>query len=113
MRGAFGAGLILITRDGVALGSLERRGTYRGPVAPGHAVQDRFFKQFPLETGPAEVVVEPVVLRDRVVCLYYAHGLGGGPLADAAVADLVALARAAEAAFVRFIQAIKRQSAPG
>jgi hypothetical protein len=138
MRGAFGAGLILTTRDGIALGNLgfggnfdddtvetivvplsvptilreahERRATYRGPTTSDHPVEDRFFKLFGLEQDPQDVVVEPVVLRDRVVCLYYAHGPGGAPLPDDRVAELSALARAAEATFVRLIRAAKRAS---
>jgi hypothetical protein len=138
LRGAFAAGLILIAKDGVALGHLgfggsvdddtvetivvplsvptvlrdahDRRATYRGPTTSDHPVEDRFFRLFGLTEDPADVVVEPVVLRGRVVCLFYAHGAGGGPLDDDRVAELAALARAAEAAYVRLIREAKRAS---
>jgi len=50
-----------------------------------------------------------VVIRDRVVCLYYAHAPDGGDLDDDAADGLCALATDAATAFVRLIRGGKRK----
>lgn len=137
MRGRFGGGLVLLAKDGLALGAAgfgglfddesvesiliplsmpsvlaiahDTRVVYRGPPpANGQAVQERFFKLFPLPEPPRDTIVAPVVIRDRVVCLYYAHAPEGGDLDDDAADGLCALAADAADAFVRMIRGGKR-----
>lgn len=139
MRGVFGGGLVLLAKDGLALGadgfgghfdadsvqsivvplsvpsafqkSHDDGHLYRGmPPAAGKAIQDRFFKLFPLEGNPAEIAIAPVVIGNRVVCLYYAHAAGGGALNDTAVIGLGQLADRASQAYVRLIRGAKRSS---
>jgi len=136
MRGAFGAGLIVLARDGLALGHKGFGGNFdaktvesivvplnlpsvfrtahdtgklfRGaPTADGDPVHNRFFKLFPLQGAPREVVVLPVVLRNRVVCMFYAHGKDGGPIQDKAVARLTGLGFTTADAFAALIRNAK------
>jgi hypothetical protein len=136
MRGAFGAGLIVLARDGLALGhkgfggnfdedtvesilvplnlpsmfqaAHDARKMFRGaPPADGEAVHNRFFKLFRLSDAPREVVVLPVVIRDRVVCMFYAHGKDGGPIQDKAVARLTGLGFSTAEAFTSLIRNAK------
>ncbi len=138
MRGRFGGGLVLLAKDGLALGAAGFGGlfddgsvesilmplsmpsalatahdtgvVYRGPPpANGQAVQERFFKLFPLPEPPRDTIVAPVVIRERVVCLYYAHAPDGGDLDDDAADGLCTLAADAAAAFVRMIRGGKRK----
>jgi len=138
MRGRFGGGLAMLAKDGLALGAAgfgglfdeasvesilvplslpsmlaiahDTRTPFRGPPpAAGHAVQDRFFKLFPLPEPPRDTIVAPVVIRDRVVCLYYAHAPDGGDLDGDAVDGLCALAADAADAYVRMIRGGKRK----
>jgi hypothetical protein len=131
MRGAFAGGMILLAKDGLALGSRgfgglfddvsiqsiviplsvpsmfarahDQRATFSG-VAPadGAAIHDRFFRLFDLPGPPPMVTVTPVCINDRVVCLYYAHG------EHDLAGELEQLASAASATFVRLIRGAKR-----
>lgn len=136
MRGAFGAGLIMLARDGLALGHKGFGGNFddrtvesilvplnlpsvfrtahdggkmfRGaPTTEGEAVHNRFFKLFRLPEPPEEVIVLPVVIRNRVVCMFYAHGKDGGPLQDKAVARLTGLGFTTAEAFTALIRNAK------
>lgn len=138
MRLHFGAGLIAIAKESLALGSKGFGGSFdsstvesivvplnlpscfktahddarpfRGvPPEDGHTVQNRFFKLFDIGT-PAEVVVMPVKVRSRVVCLLYAHAKGGGALSNESVEQLTAVADATSEAFVRLIRGAKQKS---
>lgn len=134
MHGAFDGGMILLARDGLALGSRgfgglfddvsvqsvviplsvpsvfarahDQRTTFKG-AAPveGAAIHERFFRLFDLATAPPMVAVAPVCIRDRVVCLYYAHGAN-----VAHVGGLEQLASAVSRTFVRLIRAGKQSS---
>jgi hypothetical protein len=86
----------------------DRRTSIVG-VAPaeGAAIHDRIFRLFDLDRPPPAIVVTPVCIRDRVVCLYYAHGRESD-----AVPGLEKLADAAAATFVRLIRTSKRPGAP-
>lgn len=135
----FGGGLIAIVKGDLALGHMgfggsfdqrsvesivvplasesmfERahstRKPFRGPPpADGDAVQKRFFKLFPLDAPPEEVVVVPVVLGKKVACLVYAHAPSGHALKDTAVAELERLAKITEQAFLRIIKTARAQT---
>jgi hypothetical protein len=59
---------------------------------------------------PAEALIIPVAIGERVVSLVYAHAQS--PLGDDTVADLKAVCTAVGEAFVRLIQAAKDGTAP-
>jgi Type II secretion system (T2SS), protein E, N-terminal domain len=137
LRSRYGCGAVLVDRDGLALGwkgfspgvdattieaialplsapsalglAHEGRGLFRGsPPTDGPAgVQGRLWKLLRVPP-PSEVVVAPVVLNGRVVCLLLALPPTGGTLPEGASGDLAVLAAAAAASFVRLIQIAKR-----
>ncbi len=140
MRERFAAALVLTCKDGLALGhrgfggafdavSVESvvipmsmtscfrvahdHGTlHRGPPsATMSAVQQRFLKLFP-DHRPAEVVVAPVRVGNRVVCMFYGHPEAGTLLNDEVVADLAELANATAEGFVRLIREGKQRRSP-
>src|SRR6185503_21092164 len=78
----------------------EARGIFRGePPADGAAgVQTRLWKLLRVPPPP-EVVVAPVALGGRVVCLVLALPQPGAPLPESAAQDLGAIAGSAAAAF--------------
>ncbi len=135
LRGRFGAGLIVIAKEGLALGhrgcggkfddesvetiliplsapsmfrvAFEAKKVCKGPPpSSGKAIHDRFFKLFPGE-APSEVVVMPVLLKDRVVCMIYAHDVAGDAIESAAIAELETLAREMADAYRRLIKQAK------
>lgn len=135
LRSGFGAGLLFIARGEMALGwmgfgggvdpsliesfvlplsapsmlkiALERRGAFRGAPPPeGAELQGRLWKMLRCRP-PSEVLVAPVLIKDRVVNLIYAHPPEGGTLSDSAIGELTALSASAATAFVRLIQSGK------
>ncbi len=137
LRKRFGAGLMLIAKDDMALGhrgcggtfddstvesiliplsapsmfrtAVEARQTCRGaPPSSGKAIHERFFKLFSLDDEPPSVVVTPVMIRDRVVCLLYAHAAHGGGVTDELVAEIEYVAAAVGEAYLRLIREAKR-----
>ena len=136
LRSTYRAGAVLVVREGVALGhrgfggsltpaTVESivvplhvpsilRTAYDGgrpfvgaPPADAGTIQERFLR---LLGAPREVVVVPVVLRDRAVCLVFAAEPRPG--ADDALSDLLAVVAAMEEAYLRLIRDAKR-GAPG
>lgn len=135
MRTVLGAGLALIVKDALALGqrgfghalddraietlvvplsadSFLRTAHDRAqPICAAPAsglLQRRFFKLFG-GMAPDQVVVVPVVLRNRVVCMFYGHAHDGGAIDAGTIAKLAQLAGATSEAFVRLITAAKKQ----
>ena len=139
VRGAFTAGVMLVIKDAMALGLRGFGGAFTSdtvesivvplaapslfkstwesmqpfigvpPVEHEGNVVERFFKLFPPATGAREIALVPVTVRDRVVCLVYAHGhKASGPF-EAAAADLVALARTSGEAYLRLLRAAKQK----
>jgi hypothetical protein len=137
LRARFGAGLMVIAKQGVAMGhrgcggafddatvesilipltapsmfrvAFEAGKTCRGaPPSGGKAIQDRFFKLFPLPAPPTEVVVTPVSIRNRVVSLIYAHAPNGAALDEGAVQELEAVAATVSDSYLRLIRDAKR-----
>ena len=139
LRSAFGCGLVLIAKDEMALGwkgfgppgidpaviegialpltgtsmlrmTYEARRPFLGaPPAEGATLQARLWKLLKLAQPPAEVVVAPIVLKDRVVNLVYAHGVDGGPVAQDMAEALVGVAQAAAQGYTRLIQRTKHK----
>jgi hypothetical protein len=135
LRSSFGAGLVLIVKEGMALGwrgyapgvapsalesaafplgmpsslqlAFERKAPFRGvPASQGAALHSRLWKL--LQTpAPKEVLVAPVAIKDRVVLLIYAQGINGEVLHDTAVQECAQLAAAASTTFARLIKEAK------
>ncbi len=138
MRGIFAGGLILLVKDDLALGYRGFGGVFDEssvesiviplalpsffktvvdsgdefvgePPEDSHAIQERFFKLFPLADTPAMVAVIPVLIRKRMVCMYYVHEHEGDIMSAASVAELKAVATSAAQTFVRLIRGAKRR----
>lgn len=138
LRSAFEVGIVLIVREQMALGwkgfgrglddaviesvvaplsspsmlklAYERRTAFRGaPPATGADLQARFYKLL-RSAPPQEAIVAPVLIKDRVVNLVYAHAPGGGILPDAAMGEVATVCSGAATAFVRLIQSAKGKS---
>jgi hypothetical protein len=136
VEGAFGAGLMLIAKEQMALGhrgcggrfdadtvasiliplaapsmfrtAIDSRRPFRGaPSADGKSIHDRLYKLFPLSGPPAEVIVVPIMVRDRVVCALYAHERSGGSLPERSVAELQTICADVSRAYLRLIRAAK------
>ena len=131
LRGAYHAAALLVVRDGVALGHrgfggsltpatvdsilipLQQPSILRTVHDTGRAfvgeppeagtVQDRFLRLF---GSPREVVVEPVVIKERVACLAFASEPRRN--ADDALGDLEAVVAAMEEAYLRLIRDAKK-----
>ena len=132
LRSACGCGLVLIVKDGMALGwkgfapavdasvieaialpltapSIfrtvnESREPFRGPPrADGAALQNRLWKLIRC-TPPDEVVVVPVAFGKRVVNLVYAHGITGEMLPETTISELTEVCAFGSAAYARIIR---------
>jgi hypothetical protein len=90
----------------------DRAVTFRGaPPAQGSHLQAQIWKFLQCQV-PAEVLVIPIGIADRVVTLVYAHAPGGGRLPDAYVQELQAMCSASGSSFVRLIQQAKEGHNP-
>ncbi len=136
LRSSFGVGLLFIVQHEVALGwkgfapgadvaalqslaipltapsvlrlAYQTKGIFRGgPPAEGAALDGILWRQL-RAPPPRDIVVAPVVLKNRVVSLIYGHAADGRALPDAALVDLTMLCPYAAAGFIRLIQAAKR-----
>lgn len=86
----------------------DSRQPYRGSApAAGRQVERKLWDMLGAAMPPAEMVVVPVLVKQRVVNLVYAHAADSGPLPTAHVDGLIALGRAAADAYVRLIQKAK------
>lgn len=74
--------------------------------APGHPTETRLWAALGLAPA-AEVLVAPIMVRQRPVNLVYAHPLPGGGFPDQVVRELLALCTRASDAYVRVIQRAK------
>jgi hypothetical protein len=109
-------------RDSAALQSLSIPLTEPSLLRPAYGTKHIFRATPPLDGAawdtvlwrqlrsppPEEVVVAPVVLKNRVVTLIYGHAADGGALPDAAVVDLTMLCPYAAAGYIQLIQTAKR-----
>lgn len=135
LRSTFGYGLVLIVRDELALGwkgfapgveadvletlsvpmrspsvlklAYERKALFRGAAPPdGNALNNRMWKLL-RSPVPQEVICAPVVLKERVVLLVYAHAADAGVLPSNALVDTSVVCSGAAAGFARLIQSAK------
>jgi len=138
LRSSCGVGLVLIVQHEVAMGwkgfgpgisdeeiealaiplaapsvfqtAYQQQEAYRGP--PSHestALDLQLFERLRV-APPQEVIVAPVLIRDRVVNLIFGQAEDGGPLADRMSIGLGTLTRSAAAAYVRMIQEAKKRA---
>jgi hypothetical protein len=134
--GRFGALVALLVRDGNALGWHGRVASGRPlvpvdqislPLGPSSAFQIAYdgmrvfhgpapSSAHPIENRlweglgtppPLDLIVAPILVKQRVVNLVYAHALGGGKLHDEDAAELAELALRASDAYVRLIKKAK------
>src|SRR5262249_53108971 len=87
--------------------AFEARMVFRGaPPEAGATLQGRLWKLLRVTQAPAEVLVAPIMLKERVVNLVYAHPAGN----DQAVAALATLAQVAATGYTRLIQRAKHKA---
>ncbi len=80
---------------------------FRGPSpAPGHPTETRLWTALGLAPA-AELLVAPIVVRQRPVNLVYAHPLPGAGFPEQVARELFALCTRASDAYVRLIQRSK------
>jgi hypothetical protein len=90
----------------------ERVATLRGaPPSEGVYLHTQIWKYLHAET-PADVVVIPIAIGGRAICLVYAHAADGSRLPDDYIQELQAVCTAAASAFVRMIQLAKEGHQP-
>jgi hypothetical protein len=73
----------------------------------GQPVEKRLWEALGVPRPPAEMLVVPILVKQRVVNLVYAHGPGGQPLSDQHVDELVELCVRSSDAYIRLIHAAK------
>jgi hypothetical protein len=132
LQSTYGFGLVLIVKDGTALGwkgyapdaereliesiamplgppsmlkdAYEKRTVFLGaPPAEGMAFQTRLWKLLRCK-APMEVLVAPVVLGTRVVNLLYAHAEGDAVMTPSAKDDITRVAAVASTEYARLIR---------
>lgn len=139
LRQHFDAGMLLVVQGGAARGHLgfggyfadgeagevvvplevrspfrlavDRRRRIRDPEAGEQPVLEDFLRRFPAPRWPASMVIEPIELRGRAVCLTYAHRIAGIP-PELVWEQLSTLTEASADAFLRLIRTRRRTSAP-
>jgi hypothetical protein len=84
----------------------ERAMTFRGqPPAEGAHLHGQIWKYLHCE-APADVVIIPIAIRERIINIVYAHA-SSGSMPDANVHELQALCTAVGSSFIRLIQRAK------
>jgi hypothetical protein len=136
-RGRFDAVVLFIVRDGNALGwrahlatgrptvpveeiSLPLGGVsamqaahdelrpFQGvPPSPGKPVEGKLWSILGVDPPPQEILVAPITVKQRVVNLVYAHGVGGAALPADSCKLLCDLAVRTQSAYVRLIRSSK------
>jgi hypothetical protein len=85
---------------------------YRGASpSAGRPVEQRLWDLLNLPAEPKEMLVTPIVVRQRVINLIYAHAPGGGPIAPHLADELWELAQRAGDAYLRLVQAARQKAA--
>lgn len=82
--------------------------TYRGgSPSAGKPVERRLWEATGTRRQPSEMLVIPILVKDRVVNLFYAHPLPGSGFEDAHVGEITDLAVRASAAYARLMDSAK------
>jgi hypothetical protein len=90
----------------------DRAAPFRGAPPPDGAHLHNQIWKYLRCAPPADVLVSPIVIADRVIIMVYAHATEGGPLSENAVQELQAMCNAAGSSFVRLIQQAKDGQGP-
>ncbi|MCP4446290.1 MAG: hypothetical protein GY811_13235 [Myxococcales bacterium] len=99
------AALMLPLQKNILGAAHDSKELWRGdPAELSSAAQDRFLGLFAMSKAPSDVVVVPVSVGSRVVCLLYAHAHQGIELDDPDVDELAEVAEATKRAFARLIK---------
>jgi hypothetical protein len=81
---------------------------YRGgPISAGRPVEKELWAAIGIQEEPSDMIVVPVVVKQRVVNLVYAHGVDGGPIRDEFADELYDLGAKAADAYMRLIRDAK------
>jgi hypothetical protein len=89
-----------------------RAATFRGPPpAEGLHLHTQIWKYLQCQ-APAEAMVIPIAIADRIIILVYAHASDGGRLPENYAQELQAMCTAAGSSFVRLIQQAKEGHKP-
>ncbi len=78
-----------------------------GPPSAGRPIETRLWEATGTTSPPDEVVVVPVLVRRRIVNLFYAHSHAGAPISSEHFDELQALASRCSDAYMRLIQTAK------
>jgi hypothetical protein len=90
----------------------DRGATFRGAPPPdGVYLHTQIWKYLHTEP-PADVVVIPITIGERVICLVYAHATDASKLPNDWVQELQAVCTAVASAFIRMIQRAKDGQPP-
>lgn len=90
----------------------ERAVTFRGaPPIDGAHLQNQIWKYLRCQ-APAECLVIPVAIAERIVLFVYAHASDGGRLPEAGVQELQAMCTAAGSSLLRLVQQAKEGKKP-
>jgi hypothetical protein len=86
---------------------------YRGGApSAAHPVESRLWQALGVEPPPSEVLVTPIIVKQRVVNLIYAHVAAGAALPELWCDELCELAVRASNAYVRLIRQSKTTLVP-
>lgn len=81
---------------------------YRGKSpSAGKPVERQLWEVLGTHPEPEEVVVVPIMVKQRAVNLLYVHAPGGGPIDDTSLKKLAELGKRAARSYTRLIQAAK------
>jgi hypothetical protein len=87
---------------------------FRGaPPSVGRPVETELWSAIGAEPPPTQILVTPIIVKQRVVNLVYAHVTAGGALPDIATDELCELAIRASTAYVRLIRQSKHTLTTG
>jgi len=101
-----------LTMPSVFRTAKERAAPFRGaPTSEGVYLHKQIWKYLHSEP-PADVVVIPVVIGQRVISMVYAHAGDAGKMPNDDVQELQAVCAAATSAFVRMIQRAREGQPP-
>jgi MshEN domain len=87
---------------------------FRGaPPSVGRPVETELWTAIGAEPPPEQILVTPIIVKQRVVNLVYAHVAGGAPLTETSTDELCELAIRASTAYVRLIRQSKHTLTTG
>jgi hypothetical protein len=83
-----------------------------GTPSAAHPVESRLWQALGVEPVPTDMLVTPIIVKQRVVNLIYAHAPGGAAMVDTWSDELCELAVRASTSYVRLIRQSKTSLVP-